>query len=440
MRRSAIFILFVLSALPAVAGAPDQSHRPTERPVAVLQLALTLTPQQSLRPVARPDILGAAVIPVALNPVGFERWVDTFQGRALRAGISHQTLQATLGRVSYLPDVIERDRNQSEFTKTLWDYLDTAVSDTRIRNGRAALQEHAQVLTQIERVYGVPKEIVVAVWGLESAYGSFRGSTNTLSALATLAYDGRRGAFFEAELINALKIIDAGDTSPRNMQGSWAGAMGHTQFMPSSFLQYAVDFTGDGRRDIWGNNPSDALASTANYLRRHGWQPGAPWGMEVRLPQGFDYSQTGERTRKSAAEWTRAGVRTLSGYAVPDHGPASILAPAGAGRTAFVIYQNFQVIERYNPADAYVIAVGHLADRIAGGPEIQGSWPRGDRALARDERRELQRRLRDAGFNPGIIDGKIGPRTLEAVRAYQRASGAVVDGYVSLALLEKLRR
>jgi lytic murein transglycosylase len=296
------------------------------------------------------------------------------------------------------------------------------------------------VLERIEARFGVPKEIVVAVWGLESAYGTFRGSEPIISALSTLAFEGRRARFFEAELINALKILQNGDTSPRNMTGSWAGAMGHTQFMPSSYNAYAVDFTGDGKRDIWSDDPTDALASTANYLARFGWQSGLPWGLEVELPRGFDYAQTGDRVRKSSAEWERLGVRAARGGGLPRTDRMSILVPAGAQGVAFAITRNFQVIERYNPADAYVIGVGHLADRIGGGREFKASWPRGERGLRFVERKEVQQLLSRKGFDPGGVDGKIGPNTLAAVRRYQASIGMTPDGYVSLDLLTRLRR
>ncbi|MEM9637451.1 MAG: lytic murein transglycosylase [Pseudomonadota bacterium] len=378
------------------------------------------------------------VTQVASNP-GFERWISGFERRARAQGIRAATLQAAFRGVQYDPDVIRRDRNQSEFTKTIWEYLDSAASDTRIRNGKAALRKHRRKLDAIEARYGVEKEVVVAVWGLESAYGEYRGTNNIIQSLATLAYDGRRGAFFEEQLIAALKILQNGDTSPRNMTGSWAGAMGHTQFIPTSYLAYAVDFTGDGRRDIWADDPSDALASTAAYLKRFGWVKGQPWGVEVKLPRGFNYAQASRRITKTPGQWAQLGVVDMNGRAVPNYGKASILLPAGGQGAAFMIFKNFSVIERYNTADAYVIGVGHLSDRIKGGPAIKASWPRGDRALTFAERKEMQQRLTRAGFSTQGIDGRIGPKTIEAVRAYQRSQGLVQDGYASLSLLKRLR-
>ena len=390
----------------------------------------------------------AAQVPVATTgaemetagtTAGLQDWIAGFRGRALTAGISAAVFDGAMAGLAYLPDVVRRDRNQNEFTKTIWDYLDTATSEDRVAGGITALAQNRDLLDRIEAAYGVEAEVVVAIWGLESAYGAVRGDVRTLQALATLAYDGRRGAFFEAQLLAALQILQAGDTSPDRMLGSWAGAMGHTQFMPTSYHSFAVDFTGDGRRDIWGDDPADALASTAAYLATNGWTSGQPWGLEVRLPAGFDYGQTGERVKRTVAEWQAMGVAPWAGGALPDHGMASVLLPGGARGAAFVIFANFQVIETYNTADAYVIAVGHLADRIAGGPPIHATWPRDYRALTLPERIEMQTRLGAVGFDPGGVDGKIGPLTIAAVRAFQRSAGLVPDGYPSLDILTRLR-
>lgn len=427
-------------ALPGGAAAtpsPDaleQSLRPVARQVAPEPVRLVL--RQSPRPLARPG--GSVPVKDTANEA-FDHWLGGFRARAAAQGIRRPTLEAAFRNVRYDSDVIARDRNQSEFTKTLWDYLDSAVSDSRVRNGRAALERHGAMLDRIEREYGVDKHVVVAIWGLESAYGAVRGDTDIISALATLAFDGRRGAFFEEQLIAALRILQAGDVAPQDMTGSWAGAMGHTQFIPTSYLDYAVDATGDGRRDIWSDDPTDALASTAAYLRASGWVQGQPWGVEVRLPEGFDYTQANRRVTRLPSEWARLGVLDTEGRAVPDHGRAAVLVPAGARGAAFLIFDNFAVLERYNTADAYVIGVGHLSDRLRGGGPIAADWPRGDRALLLAEREELQRRLTAAGFSTQGVDGKIGPLTIDAIRAYQAASGLVPDGYASLRLLERLR-
>lgn len=370
---------------------------------------------------------------------GFENWLVTFKPRAMASGISEATWANATRGIRYNPKVIERDRNQAEFTKTIWQYLDSAVSDTRIENGRAALREHAALLNQIEARYGVEKEVVVAVWGMESNFGNNRGKVLIVPALATLAYDGRRGNFFAQQFIDALKIIQAGDTDARHMTGSWAGAMGHTQFIPSSYLSFAVDFTGDGKRDIWSDNPADALASTAAYLARSGWSKGQPWGVEVRLPQGFNFNLAGKKTKKSPSDWAALGVRTMGGGTVPNYGPASILLPAGADGPALMIFGNFTAISRYNNADAYVIGVGHLSDRLKGAGPFVHPWPRDARSLTQAERSELQTRLTALGYDTQGTDGMIGANSISAIEAYQRANGLAPDGYASLSLLERLR-
>lgn len=396
---------------------------------------------KSLRPVARPDRKASAKEPqlVALTNHRFDSWVKGFRSTALSHGIEKDTLDRAFSGVIYDSGVIEQDRNQSEFTKTIWDYLDGAVSDTRIKNGKSALFQYQQLLEQIEAQYGVEKEIVVAIWGLESGYGSFRGNRDIVRSLATLAFDGRRGKFFEDQLIAALQILQAGDVSPREMTGSWAGAMGHTQFIPTSYLEYAVDFTGDGKRDIWSDDPSDSLASTAAYLARFGWVKGQPWGVEVTLSDGFDFKLAQRFVAKPPSEWARLGVTDVHGQPVPNHGPGSILLPAGGNGAAFMVFRNFEVLERYNAADAYVIGVGHLGDRISDGLPIQAQWPREDRALTLQERKEMQRRLTEHGFDTKGIDGRIGPNTTAAVRGFQSANGLIPDGYASLALLNRLR-
>ncbi|WP_227751581.1 lytic murein transglycosylase [Tabrizicola oligotrophica] len=369
---------------------------------------------------------------------GLNQWLAVFRERALAAGISSATLDALQG-AEYLPQVVYNDRHQNEFTKTIWDYLDKAVSDDRMASGVKALKARADTLARIEATYGVDAEVVAAVWGLESAYGAVRGDVPTLHALATLAYDGRRGAFFEGELIAALKIVQLGDATAETLRGSWAGAMGHTQFMPSSWHAFAVDFTGDGKRDIWSDDPTDALASTAAYLAGKGWIRGAPWGVEITLPPGFDYDLTTERVKKPVAGWQAMGLRLADGGDLPDHGLASVLLPGGHRGAAFLIFQNFHVIESYNTADAYVIAVGHLADRLQGGGPIRAQWPREERALSFDERVSLQRNLTAQGFDTGGIDARMGPKTVAAIKGFQKARGLVPDGFPSLTVLQALQ-
>lgn len=372
---------------------------------------------------------------VMVTEQGFQDWAVGFETRALAAGITQDTYDRAMAGVELLPDVVERDRKQDEFTKTIWDYLDKAVSDDRIASGQKALKTYARLLDLIEAKYGVNRNIVVAIWGLESAYGAVRGDISTMSALATLSYEARRGVFFEAELIAVLQTIQEGKVTPQQLRGSWAGAMGHTQFMPTSYRALAVDFGGDGIANIWDDDPTDALASTAAYLATSGWQTGQPWGVEVTLPTGFDYELAGNRTAKPVSVWAAMGVTGD----FPDMGWGAIITPAGARGPAFLIFDNFAAIETYNRADSYVIAVGHLSDRLRGAGPIVHPWPRDLRVLTLIERKLLQQRLIDRGLYVGEADGKIGPLTVAGIKSLQRSRGVIPDGYASTEVLDLLR-
>ena len=377
-----------------------------------------------------------------MSPVanaGFDAWVSGFKSRAAGRGLSQSTIDTAFRNAGYLPGVIERDRNQTEFKRTLEDYLAIAASPDRIAKGRAALSRHRSTLTAIESRYGVEAEVVTAVWGLESQYGERRGTVPVISALATLAYDGRRGAFFEQQLTAALRILQNGDTTPANMTGSWAGAMGHTQFIPTSYLEFAVDFTGDGRRDIWADDPTDALASAAAYLSRSGWRKGQPWGIEIRLPTGFNTAVTGRGKGRNPADWSALGVTTADGGRLPNHGAGSIILPQGANGPAFLIFNNFNAIARYNNAVNYVIGVGHLSDRLRGAGPIRGNFPPDATGMTMADRQDLQRRLTAAGFDTEGSDGVIGAKTRAAIEGFQRARGLPVTGEPTLSLLQALR-
>ncbi|GGB94236.1 murein transglycosylase [Marivita lacus] len=447
MRIRVIASVLAMMSGPALAETPDGTTRPVSRslpePVVsrnAVSLVSVVAPQMSLRPALRPAVSSISETRVAAaTQSGFADWINDFRTRAVQQGISGDVFDRAFVGATYDADVIRRDRNQSEFTKTIWDYLDSAASDARITNGKAALARHDALLDRIEARYGVDKDVVVAIWGLESAYGTFRGTNPVIGSLATLAYDARRSAFFEGQLIEALKILQSGDVTLANFTGSWAGAMGHTQFIPTSYQSLAVDFDGDGKRDIWSEDPADALASTANYLARNGWIKGMPWGVEVTIPEGFDYTLADRDTKRMPSDWARIGVLGLDGAPVQDHGSASVLLPAGARGAAFLIFKNFDVIESYNTADAYVIGVGHLSDRITGAGPIRSGWPREDRALSFEERKEMQRLLTAKGFDTQKIDGRIGPLTINAVRAFQTSIGDIPDGYASLNILDKLR-
>jgi len=283
----------------------------------------------------------------------------------------------------------------------------------------------------------VPASILVAIWGMESNYGSNYGNTRVVDALATLGFDGRRGDWARGQLLAALRILQDGDIAPAQMIGSWAGAMGQTQFLPSNFLAYAVDADGDGRRDIWGSN-ADVMASTANFLARSGWQAGQPWGTEVLLPQGFDYGQAGATTRLPSAQWAGQGVRTMDSAPLPEFADGAILLPAGARGPAFLTGPNFRAILRYNNATSYALAVVLLSQRLNGGAVVQAPWPRDLVALSRSQVLELQTALNRRGLDSGTPDGLLGPMTREAVRRYQRSVGLPADGYPDQILLARL--
>ncbi|SFT16754.1 lytic murein transglycosylase [Sulfitobacter marinus] len=351
-----------------------------------------------------------STLPADLMPQsnsGYDAWVAGFKARATAQGISAATLRRGFVGTGYLPGVVKRDRNQTEFSRTLEDYLAIAASEERVSKGRAAFARHRGILRQIEGRYGVPAEVVTAVWGLESFYGERRGDVPVVSATSTLAYDGRRGSFFEKQLIAALKILERGDVSAQGLTGSWAGAMGHTQFIPTSYQAFAVDFNGDGRRDIWSDDPTDSLASTAAYLAKSGWKSGQKWGGEM-----------GTAAASSAT-------------------PLKVLQP-DAGGPRFAVFSNFNAIKRYNNSDNYAIGVGHLSDRIAGGGPIRASFGPDKYGLTIEDRKALQERLTARGFDTGGTDGVIGPNSRKAISAYQQSVGLPATGDPSLSLLQRL--
>ncbi len=345
--------------------------------------------------------------PDDLRPVrnaGYDAWVAAFRPRAEAAGITRTTLNAAFRDAGFIPGVVTRDRSQPETSYTLEDYLQIAASDERIAKGRAAFARQRGTLNALEARYGVPAEIICAVWGLESQYGEKRGTVPVIAATSTLAFDGRRGAFFEKQLIAALRILQSGDVTPARMVGSWAGAMGHTQFIPTSYLAYAVDFTGDGRRDIWSDDPTDALASTAAYLERSGWTRGLKWGGESGQPG------------------------TPSGTTITPQ----------AGGPSFTVTSNFQAIKRYNNSDLYAIGIGHLSDRLAGGGPIRGRFPPDANGLTLRDRQALQTKLTARGYDTGGTSGVIGPKSRAAITAYQKDAGLSVTGTPSPGLLARL--
>ncbi|WP_027602481.1 MULTISPECIES: lytic murein transglycosylase [Pseudomonas] len=370
----------------------------------------------------------------------FEQWRSRFRTLALGRGISAATFDQAFAGVQPDPAVIAADRSQPEFTKPVWEYLESAVSPLRVRNGKSLLIQQAGLLASLEARYGIEPARLMAFWGMESNYGNNMGNKGVIRSLATLAYEGRRPDFAQDQLIAALGILQHGDVTADRMIGSWAGAMGQTQFIPTTYDQYAVDFDGDGRRDIWGST-ADALASTANYLKASGWQDGKPWGYEVRVPANFDYSLADMGVRKSLAEWNSLGIQGL-GLPQPAAQPsdsASLLLPAGHRGPAFLVFNNFRTILKYNNSSSYALGVALLSERYRDAGQIAGSWPTDDLPLSRSERVELQQRLAALGLDPGSADGIIGANTRKAIRAYQQSQGWPADGYPNHQLLDKLR-
>jgi membrane-bound lytic murein transglycosylase B len=394
-------------------------------------------------PAIAPTQPGAAQVMVSApaQQQSFPAWREAFRGEALAAGIAPTTFERAFAGVSVDPAVIRADRSQPEFSRPVWEYLDSAVSPQRVHRGQRLLAEHAAILHAIEQRYGVERNVLVAIWGMESNFGSNMGNMSVIRSLATLAYEGRRPQFAHDQLLAALQILQHGDVQPQRMQGSWAGAMGQTQFIPTTYQRHAVDFDGDGRRDIW-DSTADALASTANYLSASGWSSGKSWGMEVRLPAGFDYALADPEQRKSLGEWQRLGVRPQHPYNVvrDDSQMATLLLPAGHRGPAFLVLDNFRSILKYNNSTAYALAISLLSERFAGGGQVLASWPKGERPLSRSERIELQERLAHNGFDPGAADGIIGANTRRAVRATQLQLGWPADGHPTHQLLERLRQ
>lgn len=398
---AALLALAVFAALPAAAAAQGSQPRSSVQPDAGASLQTYL---RSLWPLA--------------------------QAR----GISRATFEGAIRGLTPDPAIVALTKKQSEFVAPIWTYLNNAVGGNRIARGRALLEANAAALDQIERAHGVPKEIILGIWGMETGFGSFKGDKDVIRSLATLAAIRYRGDFFRDEFLTALEMLEKGLAERGEMRGSWAGAMGHTQFMPSSYMKHAVSYQGSGHADVW-NNALDALASTGNYLKNFGWRPGVPWGFEVTVPEGFDY----RLNRAAFSAFAAAGVNRADGRRMPASGEGRLFFPAGHTGPAFVLTENFDVIKTYNMSDAYALAVGHLADRIAGRGAIRAEWPTSAPRLAKAQIQDLQRRLNRLGLYRGDGDGRIGSGTREAVRQYQLRSGMIADGWPTPALLARLR-
>ncbi len=370
----------------------------------------------------------------------FAQWVEGFWPTARAAGITRETYDRAFAGLEPDPKVIESANFQPEYVKPVGEYVDRVVSEKRVTTGKQMLVDQQALLDQIEKKYGVDRAVVVAIWGVESNYGTQPGDMNVIRALATLAYHGNRSSFARPQLIAALKILQRGDITVEAMNGSWAGAMGHTQFIPTTYQAYAVDWDGDGKRNIWGDVP-DALASTASYLKKSGWRTDETWGYEVKLPKGYSPRKNSEKSLRTLADWQRAGVVRINGEPYPRPGDkAGLYAPEGANGPAFLVLNNFRTLLRYNNATSYALGVGHLSDRLKGYGGFVRPWPTDEKRLSFDQRTELQQLLTSKGYLEGEPDGVIGPATLEAVKSYQRTKGLPVDGFPSRTILEMLRK
>jgi membrane-bound lytic murein transglycosylase B len=358
---------------------------------------------------------------------------------AAHRGIARAVFESNVAGLTPELRIMDLLDSQPEFTKSVWDYLDILVSEERIRDGRAILARHRAAFDAVEKAYGVDRHFIAAIWGIESDYGRDIGERSVIRSTATLACIGRRQDYFREELLSALEILARGDVRPDHLKGSWAGAFGPTQFMPTSFKRYAVDFDGDGRRDVVDSAP-DLIASTANNLKKDGWKSGQTWGYEVVLPKGFNYLYADRERGMSMREWQQAGIMRAGDKAFPrPDDRAFLLVPAGAQGPAFLMLANFRVIMRYNPAEAYALAIGHFADRLRGGGSLVQPWPRHERVLTRAERFELQQLLARRGYDVGEPDGHLGGRTGNALRAFQSAVGREPDGFASASILDRLR-
>ena len=376
--------------------------------------------------------------PVPAGELAFDTWLQDFRGRALAAGLSPALLDRELAGVTPDPKVISLDSRQPEFSKPVGDYIKGVISEDRVAVGRRKRDE-LTFLPAIEARYGVPRDILLAVWAMESAFGQLQGNFDVVRSMVSLAADGRRRAWAEGELIAALRIIDSGEVTRAQLKGSWAGAMGQTQFIPSSYRSTAVDFDGDGKRDIWGSN-ADSLASAANLLAKGGWKPGVGWAKEVILPAGFDYSVT-EVEKQIPAWWEARGVRRADGLpwtAADAASPAMLLLPAGAAGPAFLALPNHFAIRTYNNSTSYALGIGLLADRFGGGAAPVTPWPV-ETPLNMSDRMAAQIALARVGFNPGPADGVIGAGTRKALRAWQQSQQLPADGYLSNDMVARLK-
>ena len=373
----------------------------------------------------------------------FQNCLANLHSQAIAQGVSGSTYDRYTQNLTPDYSVIEKLNYQPEFSTPIWDYLSGLVDEERVQLGRQKLQQHREVLNRISAAYGVPAETIVAVWGVESNFGDISGKYPLLQSLGTLSCEGRRQSYFRGEFFTTMKLLQRGDVYESQLKGSWAGAFGHTQFMPSTYDELAVDFDGDGRRDLVGSIP-DALASTANFLKKRGWQTGQPWGFEVKIPQGMSVSGEGRRNKKSLSSWMNRGVVRADGTSLlqgnlSESSQAGLLAPAGENGPVFLVFKNFDAIYSYNAAESYALAIAHLSDRLQGKGSIQAAWPTDDPGTSRAERREIQQFLLNRGYDIGEVDGLIGDKTRQAIRQEQNRLGLSPTGRAGQQILRAFR-
>ncbi|MCF6254397.1 MAG: lytic murein transglycosylase [Thiomicrorhabdus sp.] len=371
----------------------------------------------------------------------FQQWLGDFKQQARQEGISEETLNQALKDIRPSPKVLESDRKQPEFTRTFYQYFNSAVSKNRVVVGQQQYKKHQALLNEVSQKYGIPSHIIVSFWGMETNYGRFTGNLPIIQSLVTLAYDPRRTTFFSKQLIAALKIIDEGHVPLSQMKGSWAGAMGHVQFMPTNYRQYAVDGDGDGKINLWDSLP-DAFHSAGNFLQHLGWNPEQTWGEEISLPKHFNYALADNKTKRTLSEWQALGVIQVNGQPldIKENKTAKLLLPSDYRGPAFLVYDNFQVIKRWNNSNNYALAVGHLSNRILGKPPPSKKQPKDDKGMSRDQVKQLQTILNQLGHNAGEPDGVAGSNTRKALRAFQVANQLPADGAPSYHMLQQLKK
>jgi lytic murein transglycosylase len=404
-----------------------------EAPTGALTRSAFAPSEESTHPLMTSQAIAAAT-------ANFHQCLGSLWPQAAKRGVSRQTFDAATRGLEPDLEIMELLDRQPEFSKPVWEYLDILVNEKRIATGREMLAKHAPVFDAMERAFGVDRHIVTAIWGVESNYGTQGGERPVIRSTATLACIGRRQNYFRDEFVAALEILHRGDVAAEHLKGSWAGAFGPTQFMPTSFKRFAIDFDGDGRRNVV-TSIADVIGSTANNLKKSGWHAGATWGYEVTVPENFNFLLVDSSVRKSLREWEALGVRRVGGQGFPrasDKG--SLMLPAGANGPGFVVIDNFRAIMKYNPSESYALAIGHLADRMRGGGAFVQAWPRDQLPLSRTERFELQQRLGSLGFLRDEPDGRLGPQTRAAVRDFQARAGLVPDGFASSKVLERMRQ